>query len=111
MSRFFWRAPPALSNCPNRPLTVLWSCRSNVIASMLASLPKVRTWHADAAADIDDVDSGRRVVTLGPVFEDVLTAARTGAPWAIGRLYEEYQPALLRYMRARAGQEGEDLTS
>jgi RNA polymerase sigma-70 factor (ECF subfamily) len=44
-------------------------------------------------------------------FGDVLTAAKTGAEWAIGALYRELQPSLERYFRAQAPTEVEDLAS
>jgi signal transduction histidine kinase/DNA-directed RNA polymerase specialized sigma24 family protein len=37
----------------------------------------------------------------GERFETVLTAATTGVEWAIGLLYREFHPAVLRYLRAR----------
>ena len=49
--------------------------------------------------------------TLGEAFPDLLGAARTGADWALTSLFRQYQPALLRYLRARAGDEAEDLAS
>jgi RNA polymerase sigma-70 factor (ECF subfamily) len=48
---------------------------------------------------------------LGQQFEGVLTAAQAGGEWAIAALYQDLQPAVLRYMRARAGQDGEDLAA
>jgi len=50
-------------------------------------------------------------VALGEQFSDVLTAARTGASWALERLYREYHPAVLSFLRARAPAEAEDLAS
>ncbi len=37
----------------------------------------------------------------GERFETVMTAASTGVEWAIGLLYREFHPAVLRYLRAR----------
>jgi len=37
----------------------------------------------------------------GERFETVLTAATTGVEWAIGLLYREFHPAVLRYLKAR----------
>lgn len=37
----------------------------------------------------------------GERFETVMTAATTGVEWAIGLLYREFHPAILRYLRAR----------
>lgn len=42
-------------------------------------------------------------------FDQILSAAQTGAEWAIGRLYLDLNPAVLRYLTARAGEAGEDL--
>jgi RNA polymerase sigma-70 factor (ECF subfamily) len=50
-------------------------------------------------------------VALGEQFTDVLAAARTGAPWALERLYREYHPSVLAFLRARAPAEAEDLAS
>src|SRR5437660_12828331 len=47
----------------------------------------------------------------GPAFDDVLAAAQTGAGWAIAILYRDLQPALLRYLQAKAPGEAEDLAS
>jgi RNA polymerase sigma-70 factor (ECF subfamily) len=44
-------------------------------------------------------------------FERVLAAAKTGAEWAITVLYREFGPGLLRYLRAQAPADGEDLAS
>ena len=38
-------------------------------------------------------------------------AAQLGADWAITRLYRSLNPAVLRYLRARAGGDGDDLAS
>jgi RNA polymerase sigma-70 factor (ECF subfamily) len=37
----------------------------------------------------------------GERFETVMTAASTGVEWAIGLLYREFHPAVLRYLKAR----------
>jgi RNA polymerase sigma-70 factor (ECF subfamily) len=44
-------------------------------------------------------------------FCGVLTAAKTGAAWALMALYREFQPGILRYLKARAPADGEDLAS
>ena len=44
-------------------------------------------------------------------FEGVIAAAKTGAEWAITVLYREFSPGLLRYLRAQAPADGEDLAS
>jgi RNA polymerase sigma-70 factor (ECF subfamily) len=48
-------------------------------------------------------------MTLGPQFESVLCAAQAGAEWAVDVLFREYQPALLRYLRACEPRAAEDL--
>ena len=51
-------------------------------------------------------------MTLGePRFEIVLSAARAGAEWALGSLYREFQPPILRYFRAQEPADAEDLAS
>jgi RNA polymerase sigma factor (sigma-70 family) len=50
-------------------------------------------------------------VALGEQFSDVLGAARTGAPWALERIYREFHPSVLSFLRARAPAEAEDLAS
>jgi len=50
-------------------------------------------------------------VPLGEQFSDVLNAARTGAPWALERLYREFHPSVLAFLRARAPADAEDLAS
>jgi len=50
-------------------------------------------------------------VALGEQFSDVLSAARTGAPWALERIYREFYPSVLSFLRARAPAEAEDLAS
>jgi RNA polymerase sigma factor (sigma-70 family) len=47
----------------------------------------------------------------GTAFSSVLTAAKTGAEWALGSLYTDFQPRLLRYFRAQAPSEAEDLAA
>ena len=44
-------------------------------------------------------------------FEGVIGGAKTGAEWAITALYREFAPGLLRYLRAQAPADGEDLAS
>ena len=48
---------------------------------------------------------------LGEQFTDVLAAARAGAPWALERLYREFHPSVLAFLRARAPADAEDLAS
>ncbi|MCU1499162.1 MAG: putative polymerase ECF-subfamily sigma factor [Acidimicrobiales bacterium] len=50
-------------------------------------------------------------MTVGPGFDDVLSAAQAGAAWAIETLYKDINPALLRYLRAKAPSVAEDLAS
>jgi RNA polymerase sigma-70 factor (ECF subfamily) len=47
----------------------------------------------------------------GTAFSSVLTAAKTGAEWALGSLYTDFQPRVLRYFRAQAPSEAEDLAA
>jgi len=42
-------------------------------------------------------------------FEKLLEAAREGAEWALADLYGEYQPRLVRYLKARVAFDAEDL--
>ena len=44
----------------------------------------------------------------GERFETVLTAASLGVEWAIGLLYREFHPMLLRYLRARGATSPEE---
>ncbi len=44
-------------------------------------------------------------------FADLLAAAQAGGEWAIAALYRRHDPALVRYLRARAGADGDDLAS
>ncbi len=48
---------------------------------------------------------------MGEQFGGVLAAAKTGAEWALTALYREFQPGLLRYLRAQAPADGEDLAA
>jgi RNA polymerase sigma-70 factor (ECF subfamily) len=48
---------------------------------------------------------------IGENFDDVLAAAQTGAEWAIAVLYRSLQPGLLRFLRAKAPQDAEDIAS
>ena len=47
----------------------------------------------------------------GTAFSSVLSAAKAGAEWALGSLYTDFQPRLLRYFRAQAPSEAEDLAA
>ena len=53
--------------------------------------------------------SGR--ARIGPGFDALLDAARTGAPWALERLYETFSPAVLGYLRVQGVFDPEDLTN
>lgn len=44
-------------------------------------------------------------------FDAVLAAAQAGGEWALARLYRQHNPPLLRYLRANAGADGDDLAS
>ena len=50
-------------------------------------------------------------MSFGEAFESVLHAAQAGGEWAFARLYDEYNPRLLRYFAARAPAAAEDLAS
>lgn len=50
-------------------------------------------------------------MVLGASFATVLAAAQVGAEWAVSAIYREYNAGLLRYLAARAGQDGEDVAS
>jgi RNA polymerase sigma-70 factor (ECF subfamily) len=50
-------------------------------------------------------------VALGEEFEAVLTAAQDGEEWAFGVLYDQLNPALLRYFHSRVPTEAEDLAA
>jgi RNA polymerase sigma-70 factor (ECF subfamily) len=50
-------------------------------------------------------------MALGEQFESVLEAARAGAAWALGALYTDLHPRVLRYLWANEPAEGEDLAS
>ena len=49
--------------------------------------------------------------TIGSGFDSVLTAAQTGAPWALERLYQAMSPAVLGYLRIQGAADPEDLTN
>jgi RNA polymerase sigma-70 factor (ECF subfamily) len=44
-------------------------------------------------------------------FDTVLQAAQAQADWAVAALYRDHNPKLLRYLRAQAGADGEDLAA
>lgn len=46
-----------------------------------------------------------------PAFDEVLAAARQGAPWAVGWLYRRYQPRLLRMLAVIAPHQAEDIAA
>jgi RNA polymerase sigma factor (sigma-70 family) len=48
---------------------------------------------------------------VGPVFDDVLAAARTGAAWAFEVLYRDLAPAVTGYLRLHGAVEPDDLAS
>jgi RNA polymerase sigma-70 factor (ECF subfamily) len=50
-------------------------------------------------------------MALGEQFDSVLEAARARAEWALGALYTELHPSLLRYLWANEPNEAEDLAS
>jgi RNA polymerase sigma-70 factor (ECF subfamily) len=49
--------------------------------------------------------------SLGDQFQGILTAAQDGGEWAVATLYRSLQPAVVGYLRARAGGDAEDLAS
>jgi RNA polymerase sigma-70 factor, ECF subfamily len=49
--------------------------------------------------------------SLGDQFEGILTAAQDGGEWAVAILYRWLHPAVVGYLRARAGDDAEDLAS
>lgn len=49
--------------------------------------------------------------TFGGDFEAVLAAARTGAPWALERIYTVLSPAVAGVLRLQGAAEPDDLTS
>lgn len=48
---------------------------------------------------------------LGTAFDEVITAAREGAEWAITAIFRDLQPPLLAYLRSQEPSEAEDLAS
>ena len=46
-----------------------------------------------------------------PPFEETVAAARKGSPWALGSLYRQFQPGLLRLLVVIAPHQAEDLAS
>lgn len=48
---------------------------------------------------------------IGIDFETVLQAARSGAPWALERLYLTFSPAVLGYLRVQGAADPEDLAN
>ena len=55
--------------------------------------------------------SGRKWRVTGKGFADALAAARRGESSALSVLYREFQPPVLRYLRAREPQLADDLAS
>ena len=49
--------------------------------------------------------------SLGDQFPGILTAAQGGGEWAVAILYRSLHPAVVSYLRARAGDDAEDLAS
>jgi RNA polymerase sigma-70 factor (ECF subfamily) len=58
-----------------------------------------------------DVVIGTEPLVIREQFSSVLRAAQEGAGWAVAVLYRDVQPALVRYLRAQAPHEAEDLAS
>jgi RNA polymerase sigma-70 factor (ECF subfamily) len=62
-------------------------------------------------ADVPEMarpDTGER---LGESFADVLCAAQAGAEWAVAVLYRSLQPRVMRFLRAQAPRDAEDIGS
>jgi RNA polymerase sigma-70 factor (ECF subfamily) len=49
--------------------------------------------------------------SLGDQFQGILAAAQDGGEWAVAILYRWLHPAVVSYLRSRAGDEAEDLAS
>lgn len=56
-------------------------------------------------------DNSRESGRLGGQFDPVLTAARSGAGWAAGRLWSSLAPQVAGYLRAQGAPEPDDLAS
>ena len=68
--------------------------------------------HARPLAVDSNRDDVRSVTTpIGPGFEEVLTAAQLGAPWALRRLYDDVAPVVTGYLRLRGASEPDDVAS
>lgn len=52
-----------------------------------------------------------KVERIGESFDEVMAAAQSGADWAVAILYRALQPRLLRFLRAQAPQDAEDIAS
>jgi len=50
-------------------------------------------------------------MSLGEHFDAVLDAARAGAAWAVGELYESLNPAVLGYLRSQEPGDADDIAS
>jgi RNA polymerase sigma-70 factor (ECF subfamily) len=60
---------------------------------------------------LNSTDGRRHPLALHEAFDEVLRAARAGAPWAFERLYADLAPPVAGYLRAQRAAEPEDLTS
>ena len=49
--------------------------------------------------------------SLGDQFQGILTAAQDGGEWAVAALYRWLHPALISFLRARAGDDADDVAS
>lgn len=49
--------------------------------------------------------------SLGDQFQGILTAAQEGGEWAVAVLYRWLHPAVISFLRARAGEEADDVAS
>ncbi|MGH8998556.1 MAG: RNA polymerase sigma factor [Acidimicrobiia bacterium] len=63
------------------------------------------------SADSVEMDTRHQPERLGETFDDVLAAAALGADWAVAVLYRSLNRRLVRFLRAQAGGEAEDIAS
>jgi RNA polymerase sigma-70 factor (ECF subfamily) len=62
-------------------------------------------------ADVPFMGRSDTAERIGESFDGVLAAAQEGADWAVAVLYRSLQPQVLRFLRARARQDAEDIAS
>ena len=91
------------------------------MVARLQSLPESRTpvgicdgFLKEVERNADTSRVGHRSMrraSIGTGFDSVLQASRTGAPWALERLYQVMSPAVLGYLRVQGAADPEDLTN